>query len=153
MKRTQNPLEPSQRQLRVGEEIRHVLSMVLTKDLLLDELPYKGMVTITEVQMSPDLKNARAFIMTLDGEKLREIANALNEHAKRYRHEVAQQISLKFMPKISFKPDLSYLKAQKLEAIFRSPHVAQDLAAQRPDQEDARTTEEERSDSSFENVR
>lgn len=123
------PGEPTQRQLRVGEEIRHVLSMVLAKKIVFEDIPHKGIITVTEVQISPDLKNARAFIMTLGGEDLDVVVAALNEHARQYRHEVAQCMNIKFMPRLKFKPDLSYLQAQRVESLLRTPHVAQDLAA------------------------
>lgn len=118
---------PTQRQLRVGEEIRHILSMVLSKNIMFEDTPAQGSITVTEVQIGPDLKNAHVFIMTLNGEGLEESVASLNQHVKYYRHEVASRVGLKFMPKLIFKPDLSYRQAERFEKLLKSPHVAQHL--------------------------
>src|ERR1700749_3125933 len=102
----------SQRQLRVGEELRHALASVFMGD----EVPWPPgfippVVTVTEVQVSPDLKNATAFVMPLGGEKLVETVRILNDHAGFYRHEMAQKIELRYAPKLNFKADNSFTYA------------------------------------------
>lgn len=118
----------SQRQLRVGEEIRHALAGIFMKD----HVPWpQGFaaptVTVTEVQVSPDLKNATAFVMPLGGKKLDETVRILNDKAGFFRHAVAQVITLRYMPKLNFKPDNSFTYAQRIDEILHDPHVAKDL--------------------------
>lgn len=118
---------PSQRQLRMGEEIRHILCYVLSKNIMYEDTPHQGTITVTEVQMTADLKTASVFIMTLNGDKLDHTVANLNTHMKYYRHEVATTMNLKYMPKLIFKPDLSYAQAERFENLLKSPKVAQDL--------------------------
>src|SRR5580692_4957408 len=100
----------SQRQLRVGEEIRHVLAAILMRG----DVPWpKGFdapasVSVTEVQVSPDLKNATAFIMPLGGVKLEETVRIMNDQVGFYRHAVAQEVNLRYTPKLNFKADNSF---------------------------------------------
>ena len=118
----------SQRQLRVGEEIRHVLAGILMRGDVPWPQDFKApVVTVTEVQVSPDLKNATAFIMPLGGEKLAETVRIMNDHAKYYRHEMAQQIELRYAPKLNFKADNSFTYAQHIDNILHDPVVAKDL--------------------------
>ena len=123
----------SQRQLRVGEEIRHALASIFMRD----EAPWPAgfnapLVTITEVQVSPDLKNATAFVMPLGGEKLAETVRILNDKAGFFRHEVGRNVQLRFTPKLNFKADNSFTYAQRIEEILHDPEVAKDL--QHPDE-------------------
>ncbi len=127
----------SQRQLRVGEEIRHALAGIFMRD----EVPWPAgfvppTVTVTEVQVSPDLKNATAFVMPLGGEHLVETVRILNDKAGFFRHEVAQNVRLRFTPKLNFKPDNSFVYAQRIEEILHDPVVAKDLGRDNPDQEE-----------------
>ncbi len=119
----------SQRQLRVGEEIRHMLATMFMRG----DIPWPhGMadmpdVTVTEVQVCPDLKNATVFVMPLGGVKLQETVRALNQIVGYFRHEVAQQISLRFTPKLRFNADNSFTYAQRIDDILHQPDVAKDL--------------------------
>lgn len=119
----------SQRQLRVGEEIRHALASLFMRG----DIPWPhGMtnmpdVTVTEVQVSPDLKNATVFVMPLGGEKLNETVKALNHIVGHFRHEVAQVITLRYTPKLRFSADNSFTYAQKIDDILHLPDVAKDL--------------------------
>lgn len=118
----------SQRQLKVGEEIRHALSTLFMRD----EVPWPAgfkapTVTVTEVQVSPDLKNATAFVMPLGGEHLAETVRILNDKAGFFRHEVAQNVRLRYTPKLNFKPDNSFIYAQRIEEILHDPVVSKDL--------------------------
>lgn len=130
----------SQRQLRVGEEIRHALATVLMRG----DVPWPhglqpAVVTVTEVQISPDLKNATVYIMPLGGERLAETVHAMNEYAGFYRHEVAQTVTLRHVPKLRFQADNSFEYAQRIDDILHQPDVAKDLrrpVKNAPDDED-----------------
>jgi ribosome-binding factor A len=119
----------SQRQLRVGEEIRHALAAVFMRG----DIPWPhgliGMpdVTVTEVQVSPDLKNATVFVMPLGGQRLEETVKALNHIVGHFRHEVAQAIKLRYAPKLRFSADNSFNYAQRIDDILHQPDVAKDL--------------------------
>jgi ribosome-binding factor A len=118
----------SQRQLRVGEELRHVLAGVLMRgDVPWPEGFSPPPVTVTEVQISPDLKNATAFVMPLGGVKLHETVKILNDRVGFYRHALAQEVSLRYTPKLNFKADTSFTYAQHIDDILHAPEVAKDL--------------------------
>jgi len=118
----------SQRQLRVGEEIRHALAGIFMRgDMHWPQGFGTPTVTVTEVQVSPDLKNATAFVMPLGGKMLEEIVKVLNDRAGFFRHEVAQVITLRYMPKLNFKADNSFTYAQRIDEILHNPEVAKDL--------------------------
>jgi len=126
----------SQRQLRVGEELRHALASVFMRD----EVPWpKGfsapVVTVTEVQVSPDLKNATAFVMPLGGLKLDETVKILNNLVGFFRHELANTVELRFTPKLNFKADNSFTYAQRIDDILHDPEVAKDLSSPKPSDE------------------
>jgi len=118
----------SQRQLRVGEEIRHALAAVFMRD----EVPWPvgfsaPVVTVTEVQVSPDLTNATVFIMPLGGLKLEETVKILNSLTGFFRHEVSQEVRLRHAPKLRFHADNSFINAQKIDDILHESSVAKDL--------------------------
>lgn len=119
----------SQRQLRVGEEMRHALAGLFMRG----DIPWPhgltGMpdVTVTEVQVSPDLKNATVFVMPLGGQKLNETVKALNQIVGHFRHEIAQTITLRYAPKLRFAADNSFTYAQRIDDILHKPDVAKDL--------------------------
>lgn len=113
--------EPSQRQLRVGEQIRHILCDTLQRghfqsQILIDEA---SKVTITEVRPSPDLKHARAYVMTLGGQQIEAVLEALNDEARVFQKDIGRQSSLKFTPKIRFVTDDSFDQAQRIERLLR----------------------------------
>jgi ribosome-binding factor A len=113
---------PSQRQLRVGEQIRHAVIEVLQKGKFSDAalLDATHTVTVTEVRISPDLKNATAFVMTLGGARLDEILPALNDAAGYIQHQMGRKIQLKFTPKIKFVTDNSFDEAEKINRLLKS---------------------------------
>src|SRR5262245_23447618 len=118
----------SQRQLRVGEEIRHALAEVLMRD----EVPWPvgfdaPVVTVTEVQVSPDLKNATVFVMPLGGVKLEETVKVLNSIVGHFRHELAEKVQLRYVPRLNFSADRSFDYAQRISDILHDPKVAKDL--------------------------
>jgi len=120
---------PSQRQLRVSEQLRHVIVEVLQRGhfsniILLDAAPN---VTVSEVRVSPDLKHATAYAMTLGGIHLEEIIEALNESAPYFQKEINRKLRLKFTPKLHFVTDESFEEAEKIEKILHELHAGKDL--------------------------
>lgn len=110
---------PSQRQLRVGEQIRHIVAETLVRGhfknpVLLDG----GKVTVTEVRVSPDLKQATAYVISLGGSNMDEILPALNDEAAAFQREIGRQSEIKFTPKMRFRLDESFDNAQRLENIL-----------------------------------
>lgn len=119
----------SQRQLKVGEEIRHALAMLFQRgDVPWPEGVAPPMVTISEVQISPDLRNASAFFTTLGGQETESTRRRLNGMAGFFRHALAKSVRLRYVPHLDFKIDESFAYAQKIEAILHDPVVAKDIA-------------------------
>lgn len=121
---------PSQRQLRVGEEVRHALIQVLSRTDLRDPILLETSVTVTEVSISPDLKNASCFIMPLGGgdvETVQEIIKALAKAAKFLRYEIARSTTLKHTPALMFIHDTSFDEAEHIDELLNRPEVARDL--------------------------
>ncbi|MGB9154575.1 MAG: 30S ribosome-binding factor RbfA [Alphaproteobacteria bacterium] len=118
----------SQRQLRVGEEIRHALASILLRG----DVPWPpGLnpptITVTEAKVSPDLKNVTVYVMPLGGEKLKETVRAMNDGAGFFRHAIAKSVLLRHVPKIKFVADESFAEATRIEKILLAPEVARDL--------------------------
>lgn len=130
---------PSQRQLRVGEEVRHALAWILERGELRDPAIAKTPITVTEVRVSPDLKNATCFVTPLgggDAEAVKAVVDAL-EHAKKFlRHEVVRQVNLRFAPTLHFLHDSSFDEASHIDALLHSPEVARDLSDEDRDDEE-----------------
>jgi ribosome-binding factor A len=124
---------PSQRQLRAGELVRHALVEILAREDLRDPALAGVSVTIGEVRASPDLKHMTAFVAALGNQEPEKIAQALNRCAGFLRGRLGRQVDLKFTPDLHFLPDASYEEARHIDALLRSPPVARDLAANRPD--------------------
>jgi ribosome-binding factor A len=123
--------EPTQRQLRVGEELRHALADIFIRgEAYIQSL--EGMsITVSEVRLSPDLKHANAYVMPLGGGSFtKEVITKLNEHAPYFRHLVAGRLHLRFIPKVSFRPDDSFDEAQKISTLMNLPHVRKDIAGE-----------------------
>jgi ribosome-binding factor A len=118
---------PSQRQLKVGELIRHALSDIFLRG----DFYGKGMetlsVTISEVRVSPDLRNATVFFMPLAGKDKEKVVQQMNDASPFLRSEVTRRIDLRFSPALFFKLDESYDTALKMEILLNSPKVAKDL--------------------------
>ncbi len=123
MSRNSGPVRgPSQRQLRVGEQLRHMIAETLQRghfhdEALVDNAPN---VTVSEVRVSPDLKNATAYVMSLGGENMDEILPALNDSAHYFQKEINNASNLKFTPRVNFKVDHSFEEAQRIEKILDS---------------------------------
>jgi ribosome-binding factor A len=118
---------PSQRQLKVGELIRHALSEVLTRGDLFDEFLARHSLTVLEVRMTPDLKLATAYVMPLGGGEAEEVVAHLEQHKRFLRGELARRVKLKFMPEIRFKVDTSFESFARIDALLASAKVARDL--------------------------
>ncbi len=130
---------PGQRQLRVGERIRHVLSEILRREHLNDPVLEKSsLITVTSVDVGPDLKHAIAYIMPLGGKNADAIIVALNKAAGYFRSEVAPEMDLRYTPKITFRLDTSFEQAEHLERLLRQDKVQKDLRkTDHPDDNDS----------------
>lgn len=119
---------PSQRQLRVGEIVRHALIELLQRGDIEDALVKDSVISVSEVSMSPDLKIATAFIAPLGRDDAQEISDALNNHAKFIRGRLTPTLrQMKYMPNIRFRPDTGFDNYSKIDALLHSPAVARDL--------------------------
>ena len=125
---TRRDKAPSQRQLRVGEELRHALSRILSRGELRDPALAGLNLTVTEVRASPDLKNATVYVVPLGGGGLDEAVEALNRAAGFFRTRIARDVALRHAPRISFAPDRSFDEAHRVREILERPRVRQDLA-------------------------
>src|SRR3546814_18394097 len=115
---TMNPAKtPSQRQLRIGEEIRHMLSAIFLRGDLHDPDLHGVSLTVTEVRISPDLKNATAFVMPLAGSQLDQTMAALKRAAPFLRAQVAKDLKLRYAPRLSFQADTSFDEAQDRQSV------------------------------------
>jgi len=111
---------PSQRQLRVGEEIRHALSDIFLQGTLYAPALIGVSVTVPEVRISPDLKNATAYVFPLGGDAPEDFLKTLNTIAPQISHQMAKKVKLRFLPRLSFKIDDSFERADKIESILES---------------------------------
>src|SRR3954447_26815186 len=127
---------PSQRQLRVGEVLRHALSDILRENEIRDPDLTGVSVTVTEVKPSPDMRHATVFVEPLGGRNAEIIIPALNRHRGFLRGELGRLIALKFTPELRFVEDKSFAEAERIEKILHSERVARDLkAGDAPDDE------------------
>ena len=117
----------SQRQLRVGEEIRHVLAQIFARTEFRDPELSGVLITVTEVRISPDLKHATAFVTRLGRSDVAEKLPALKRVAAFLRVQVAHEVRLRVAPDISFQPDAALEYAMHIDELLHSPDVARDL--------------------------
>jgi len=120
---------PSQRQLRVGEMLRHALSEILIRGDIRDADLEAVSVTITQVKPSGDMRHATVFCEPLGGKNADKIIAALNRHKAFIRGQMGHTIELKFTPELRFVEDQSFAEAQRIEDLLRSERVRRDLAA------------------------
>lgn len=123
-----NGKAPTQRQLRVGEEIRHALSQIMLRAEFRDPDLVGRVITVTEVRASPDLRNATVFVLPLEGEAEPMVA-ALQRASAYLRGQLARTVKLKYMPALHFVHDESFDEATRIDRIMHSPEVVRDLAA------------------------
>lgn len=115
------------RLLRVGEQVRHVLSELLMRQEVHDEVLSAHSVSVTEVRMSPDLRLATAFVKPLLGADEEAVIKALRTHTAYFQREVAQRLKLKNAARIRFTPDESFDVASRIDRLLADPRVARDL--------------------------
>ncbi len=118
---------PSQRQLRVAEEIRHVLAGVFERRDFRDPELAEAAITVTEVRTTPDLKHAVVFVSRLGRSDVEALLPALKRASAFLRGQVAQSVRLKFAPNLSFQPDHALEYASKINRLLHQPEVARDL--------------------------
>ena len=117
----------SQRQLRVGELVRHALAEMLTRGEVHDPVIESHLVTVPEVRMTADLRLATVYVMPLGGRDADEVVAAFEKHKKFLRTELAHRINLKFAPDIRFRVDERFAEAERIEKLLHSPEVKRDL--------------------------
>jgi ribosome-binding factor A len=119
---------PSQRMLRVGEQVRHALSDLIQRGEVRDDVIEGTVISISEVRMSPDLKIATAFVSPLGAKDDEAVIEALNRNAKFIRGRVSSALrQMKYMPEFRFRRDTSYDNFAKIDELLRSPEVVRDL--------------------------
>jgi ribosome-binding factor A len=123
-----------QRQLRVGEEIRHALAEIIADNSLSDPDLAGRMVTVTSVKISPDLRNATIFILPFGGGDAETVVRALNRAAGYFRGEIARAVDMRVSPQLRFKIDDSFDEASRIEELLHDPVVRSDVA-KKPDSE------------------
>jgi ribosome-binding factor A len=119
----------SQRQLRVGEAVRHAIADILAHSSVHDPDLEGHIITVPEVRMSPDLKLATIYVMPLGGRDTDVVIAALERNKKFLRGEVARRVNLKFAPDIRFRVDERFDEAERIEKLLRTPAVQRDLAS------------------------
>ncbi|MDQ2878875.1 MAG: 30S ribosome-binding factor RbfA [Pseudomonadota bacterium] len=119
----------SVRLLRVGEQVRHILSEVLQRGDVHDETLARHLVTVTEVRMSPDLRHATVFVKPLLGKDEAAVLKALRTNTAYLQREVAARVQMKYAAKLKFLADESFDEGSHIDRLLRNPHVARDLAA------------------------
>ena len=127
MRRVETPEGRSVRLLRVGEQVRHVLSELIGRGEVHDEVLSTHLVSITEVRMSPDLRHATVFVKSLLGQDEEAVLKALRQNTAFLQREVAHRIRVKYAAKLKFVPDESFEEGSHIDRILRSEKVAQDL--------------------------
>ncbi len=119
--------QQSVRVLKVGERVRHILSELLARGEAHDDILRATSVSVTEVRMTPDLRNAKVYVKPLLGEDEAEVIKALRTNTAFFQREVAKRLGLKFAPKLQFKPDESFDEASRIDQLLNDPKVARDL--------------------------
>ncbi|MCU4181221.1 30S ribosome-binding factor RbfA [Bosea sp. BH3] len=126
MAKPAKPSGPSQRQLRVGELIRHAIADMLARGDIHDDVLAKHVVTVPEVRLSPDLKLATAYIMPLGGQDVKPVLKALEGHKRYIRGEIAHRVNLKYAPDVRFRADESFAEAERIDTLLDSEQVRRD---------------------------
>ena len=127
MRHTETPEGRSVRLLRVGEQVRHVLSELLQRGDVHDDVLQSHLVSVTEVRMSPDLRHATVFVKPLLGQDEEAVLKAMRQNTAYLQREVARRIHLKYAAKLKFIADESFDESSHIEQLLRAPKVAQDL--------------------------
>lgn len=125
--------EQSQRQLRVGQEIKRIIAEEIQHDNVRNLEDIDTMVTITEVQVSPDLKYCNVYFISSDNDKNKEVMGGLQLAAGHFRKVIGKKTTLRYVPEINFRLDETFAEVDRIEKLLRDPKVAQDL--EKPDEE------------------
>jgi ribosome-binding factor A len=124
----QRPKAPGQRQLRVGEEIRHVLAAIFERETFRDPALFDVRLTVTEVRPSPDLRHARVYVVPLGGSpNMQDILAGLKRVKPFLRREVASRVTFKFIPDLIFAADTTFDEAEHISRLLHKPEVARDI--------------------------
>ena len=123
----------SQRQLRVGELIRHELADMLSRGDIHDPVIEGHMITVPEVRVSPDLRLATIYVMPLGGRDIEKVIEALDRNKRFVRGEIGRRVNLKFAPEIRFRVDERFDEAERIEKLLRTPGVQRDLGEKKDD--------------------
>jgi len=126
-RQSSQPEDQSVRLLKVGERVRHILSELLMRGEVHDDTLATATVSVTEVRMSPDMRQAKVFVKPLLGEDEGPVVKALRTNTAYFQREVAQRLGLKFAPKLRFLADESFDEASRIEDLLNDPRVARDL--------------------------
>lgn len=121
------PEQRSVRLLKVGERVRHILSELLARQEVHDDTISAHSVSVTEVRMTPDLRQATVFVKPLLGAHEDEVVKALRQNTAYLQREVAKRLGLKFAAKLKFRADESFDEAERIERLLNDPRVARDL--------------------------
>ena len=127
VQKASTPEQQSVRVLKVGERVRHILSELLARGEVHDDVLTAHSVSVTEVRMTPDLRNANAYVKPLLGKDEAVVLKALRTNTAFFQREVAKRLGLKFAPKLQFKPDESFDEAERIERLLNDPKVSRDL--------------------------
>jgi len=127
MRKVETPEGRSVRLLRVGEQVRHILSEILSRGDVHDDTLQSHLVSVTEVRMSPDLRHALVFVKPLLGQDEEVVLKALRTNTAFLQREVATRVRLKYAAKLKFRADESFDEGGKIDTLLRKPHVAQDI--------------------------
>ena len=117
---------PSQRQLRVGEQVKQIIAETLMRGHFHHEALIDADITVGEVRVTPDLRNARAYVMSLGGKDMDAIIPALNQESQQFSKAINKQSNMKFTPKVTFVKDESFEEAQRIDALLREVHIPED---------------------------
>lgn len=121
------PEQHSVRVLKVGERVRHILSELLTRQEVHDDTLSANSVSVTEVRMTPDLRNATAYVKPMLGTDDEAVVKALRTNTAFLQREVAKRLGLKFAPRLTFRSDESFDEAERIDKLLSDPRVARDL--------------------------
>jgi len=139
-RRYQRETSPSQRQLRVGELVRHALAEMLARGEVHDAVIEGHLITVPEVRMTADLRLATIYVMPLGGRDAQPVLAALERNKRFLRGELAHRVNLKFAPEIRFRLDERFDEVERIEKLLRSPEVRRDL---QPETADEKSSDDE----------
>lgn len=125
--KSQHGKGPTQRQLRVGELVRHKLAEMLARGEIYDDVLASHVVTITEVRMSPDLRLATAYVMPLGGKDTKIVLDALTRNSKFIRGEISHAVDLRVAPEVRFREDETFEEVSRIDRLLHSEKVRRDV--------------------------